>query len=323
MNVYFNELSATTAQNGDAVGLVESLIEVSKKLKDEFGVEKIKIPKGFKDLTIANDRSLNQLIQHGSGLPLNRSMEIIGFLGNRVSEFQGEIDDAVEIEFSNKSALSTVKLNEIASYPLTGAYLLERPVISYSTPEHAVDFLAARFHLEYDGDEKVNDVSLENVFDLESINTHRNYLIGAMRQETFKPKRWKPEEHPIWNPITKSVLAKLNFPESLAGKADVKGELQNIGRLIAELNSWKHDERLSSYNTNKGQIRDIFVSVEGRGKWYLSTDVKNYKGTFELCDWEGRHEGQVSFTTGEFIPRGEHNPRGQYTDRTHNIKLKR
>lgn len=324
MNAYLNEFSLTSAVKGDALALAENFIELTESLIADYDLRTIKAPAGFKSLTIAGDRSFSQLVQSDGEVPFNKMLSIIGFLANRVSEIHSEIDEAIGVQLENKSAWSSVKLNGLPSYTLTGAYLMKRPAISFPTATHTVDFLNARFHLEYDKkDAKEKEISIENIHDANSLQTHHDFLINCKREETFKPHRWRPDDLPIWNPRTFEVLEQLEFPQRIEGNGSAIAELQNVGRLIATLNSWRHDDRLSKINTNKNQIRDIFVSVGGRGTWYLSTDVKNYKGTFEVCDREGRHEGQISFTTGKFIPRGHDNLKGRYDDGTHNIKLRR
>jgi len=324
MNAYLNEFSLTSTAKGDALALTENLIQVTESLIADYGLNSIKAPAGFKSLLIAGDRSLSQLLQSDGEVPFNKMLSIIGFLANRVSEVHSEIDDAIGVQLENKSAWSSVKLNGLSSYTLTGAYLLKRPAISFATETHNVDFLDAQFHLEYDQkNAKEKEISIENIHDANTLQTHYDFLIKCKREETFKPQRWRPDDLPIWNPRTFEVLEQLEFPQSIEGKGDAIAELQIVGRLIATLNSWRHDDRLSKINTNRNQIRDIFVSVGGRGTWYLSTDVKNYKGTFEVCDREGRHEGQISFTTGKFIPRGHDNPKGRYDDGTHDIRLRR
>ena len=91
-------------------------------------------------------------------------------------------------------------------------------------------------------------------------------------------------ERPIWNDNTKNLLKNLKFPLNVEGKKDKKSELLEVGQLVAELNSWQYDEEVTKMNHNKGQIRLIFNSVHSGQTAYLSVDVKNPYGRFELHD---------------------------------------
>jgi hypothetical protein len=324
MYAYFNQLSATGGSGGDVPVLLKTLDEVSAILKDVYGIERIKLPKGFKGEMISGSYSVSQLLSlPPDEFPTNQALSLIGFFANRTTEDHYDVEVEVERELENKNAWAAIYYQGEECYLLTGAYLLRRPVVSLATAGHCEDFLKSIFRLDYGVKHVDKNALLENIYNTENLRNHQGFLLGVKLTEQFRPNRWRPDDRPIWNDQTPALLEALHFPESLKGKKDNIIELLNVGKLVAELNSWEYHGRISSFNTNAGQIRSVFISVGGRGTWYLSIDIKNYGGTFELHDSQGRHEGQLSFTTGEFIPRGPNNIKGQYTDGTHNIKIRR
>jgi hypothetical protein len=66
----------------------------------------------------------------------------------------------------------------------------------------------------------------------------------------------------------------------------------------------------------------IFTTSPRAGEAYLSIDMKNPKGCFEHYDHRGQHLGEISFESGENIPRGD-SETGQDKAGKHNIILKR
>ena len=122
--------------------------------------------------------------------------------------------------------------------------------------------------------------------------------------------------------LKRYLLKNLKFPLNVEGKKDKKSELLEVGQLVAELNSWQYDEEVTKMNHNKGQIRLIFNSVHSGQTAYLSVDVKNPYGRFELHDRNGKHAGEIDFENGYFQPRGA-STKGVDDSGRHDIKVKR
>jgi len=325
MYAYLNELSLDYPEDSktDAWPMLGELSEISNILKNKYDIEQIKVPKTVKEKKVGNDYSINELL----ALPLeqvdlNKRQSLISFVANRLSFNHSEIDAEVVQELENKNAWAGVHYRAKECYLLTGAYLLARPVVSLATPTHCDDPLDCVYKLEYDTKVIEKNIQLVNIFNRANIAKNAAYLLGIKRSEQFKPQRWKPDEDPIWNKDTIRLLKELEFPQSVSGGKEKISELLEVGKLIAELNSWQYHQDLSKINSTNTRIREIFMSVGGSTTHYLSIDVKNPKGTFELLDRAGRHEGQISFETGKFIPR-EGDPKGRDDSGRHNIRMRR
>jgi hypothetical protein len=66
-----------------------------------------------------------------------------------------------------------------------------------------------------------------------------------------------------------------------------------IGKKVAERNSYTHDTRVSTLNTSESIKRIIFGAGKGKKKIYLSIDLE--KGGFEVCNYLGEHIGEYFF----------------------------
>ncbi len=82
-----------------------------------------------------------------------------------------------------------------------------------------------------------------------------------------------------------------------------------VGREVLQRNTYNHNKNLSSINTTKNKIRDIYqkndLSVYG------SIDIES--GSIEICDHNGKHKDEFGFDNQEH---NKHDSSGK-----HNIKL--
>lgn len=70
-----------------------------------------------------------------------------------------------------------------------------------------------------------------------------------------------------------------------------------VGKVIAESNFYKYDDRVSKLNNNSGQMRNIYSLKKNGNVVYLSIDTEN--AAFEVCDHLGQHQGQFPFDGGD------------------------
>ena len=143
-------------------------------------------------------------------------------------------------------------------------------------------------------------IEIENIFLLQSFTTHLEFLINWKLKIVFSKERWKPNEKPIWNEHTTSLLKQNAFPQSLKGIRDKIEKLEVVGSIIAEMNGWIFVREITAKNKNAEQLRTIFRSRNNGKALYLSIDFKNPGGRFELCDYKGKHIGEIKFLDGEF-----------------------
>jgi hypothetical protein len=324
MYAYLNDVSAQLPAGASqpALPLLQDVISLLKTLREEYSIQLLKVPKGFSDLKLFNDVSIKELLKHAQA---NQDhgifQQLLGFLSNQVHEDLAEVETELENEMENKQAWIEVSHDGQNSMLLTGAFLLDRPVISFnSSATYRKDILICNASMDYINQVKNREAKLKNIYGFESIAIHQAYLILIKREIFFGKDPWDPSDAPIWNDKTTELLEKLDFPDGVLKKMSKINALQYVGRLVAELNSWASDPDLSKLNSNKDHVRKIFVSINAKKTFYLSIDFKNGAGRFELLDVKGRHEGEIEFTTGKFVSRGK-NKKGQDLSGKHNIKV--
>jgi len=325
MYSYFNDVSAGLNQPGtDSFKVFDELIQLLEHLKEDYKIEYLKVPANFADIKIGGTSSFNELIDQAfSNGETERAIQIITLLANHTSSGVTEINEKVEAQM-DKGLWVEIKHQDKSSFTLTGAYLLRRPAVSLNTTAGSVDRLNCVYHLEdvESGNTHKSDVYLKNLYHLEQTQVHKDDLIDIKRQILFARIAWDPKENRIWNDKTKEMLKDLKFPECVTDENKID-KLLVIGGLVAQLNGWRRSHYLSSLNTTGHKIREIYESVGGRHRtYYLSIDVKNKSGTFELCGPDGKHMGEIAFEDGRYIPRGG-DAYGRDTTGGHDIKLER
>ena len=82
-----------------------------------------------------------------------------------------------------------------------------------------------------------------------------------------------------------------------------------IGKEVLQRNSYIHNKHLSSINTTKNKIRDIYQKNDL--SIYGCIDIEN--GSIEICDHNGRHKDEFGFDNQTH---NKHDSTGK-----HNIKL--
>jgi len=75
-----------------------------------------------------------------------------------------------------------------------------------------------------------------------------------------------------------------------------------VGKIVAEMNGWEYDSKVTQLNDNPRHRRSIYRSVNVNKKYYLSIDFEKAYGAFELHKHNGKHLGEIGF-------KGTHPPR--------------
>ena len=296
MYVFINDLSinppGVNIQNNWP--LLDSVMDISFKLKDEYLLEKVRVPKNFMETPIANSKSINQFMV-SDDIDYELKNLLYDFLTNRVDEIDEEIKQELDKAQGNKVFYSYY--NGLSSDMLTEAHVMKAPVLSFATSAlFQTDHLQAELRiLSEEGDETTKNIALNNIFNSQSITFHAPFLVNWKHKITFRITRWNPIANPIWNELTSDTLDNIDFPQSISKNIDKKAELRRVGTIVAEMNGWILDKEITDKNKNSGQLRCIFRSQNPDRKAYLSIDFEKTYGVFELHKHNGKHLGEIDF----------------------------
>ena len=305
--------------------LLKEVILISSVFKEEYSIELLKVPNDFKKIKIGNLFSIDELILQEE-LEIENKQLIYDFLANRTISNLDEIDEEIFEQLENKKAnWIELKYDNQESQLLLGSFLLILPTISFRTHnQFEVDDLSCEFSIEYQDNTVNKVVTVKNFYDSSTLKDGNAavFLIGIKKDIQFGRGEWNPISNPIWNKKTEDLIKEMGFPQSIDGKKDKIYELKDVGKKIAELNSWIFDSSVTKLNKNSGQLRMIFVSESQKKKSYLSIDMKNAYGRFEHHNAKGKHIGEIDFETGKYVPRNG-SEKGQDTTGGHDIKIRK
>jgi len=293
--------------------LLKTVMDISYEIRDKYNIDKVRSPKNFMALPIANSLSINDWLGESSIDWQERTL-LFEFLGNRVDEVDEEISERLNEAQGNK--VYCIYLNNSSSDILTEAHFMQSPVISFATSSN---FQHAKLNAELNvldnsGTITKQDVVLHNFHQMGSITFYQPFLVEWKKKIKFRDSEWIPEKKPIWNDTTSKTLKELNFPQSIS-VGEKQAEVLRVGSIVAEMNGWCFDERVTKLNKNEGQLRKIFRSENSKSTYYLSVDVEKTYGAYELLNHKGKHLGEISFNDDfrELKPD---------TDGYHDIKVK-
>ncbi len=162
------------------------------------------------------------------------------------------------------------------------------PVISFTFDDkYKKDLLTGWFrYIEND----IIEAKLKNLFE----DKPSNYEFIA---DLTPCKRLDPLKEPMWNKeLVKKILENVNFVDE-----DCKTRqalLIKYGKIVAEVNGWTYNEKISKLNSNSGQLRYIYDSSLSFLDYpiaYLSLDMEGPDLAFELCNKKGSHLGECSW----------------------------
>jgi len=303
MFAFLNDLSI--APGGchivDNWAIIKRLIDNLSEL-EKYNIRKVRVPQGFLHLPIANSHSLAHHVQNSTGDKLKL---LLGILANRMIVADTEI--TAQLEEAQIDTVIDVKMAGATSQLLTEAYVMDCPSVSLGTIDvYRQNFLNCDFDILTSNNAIISEnIELPNIHNEESFTGHRIFLSNWKQKIAFAKTKWDPQADPIWNDHTATILERCKFPLSAQGKKDKKTELREVGTMVAELNAWKYDERVTKKNRNAGQMRKIFQSKSGAKDSYLSIDFKNAYGRFELHDHKGKHLREIKFINGEESDEGD------------------
>ena len=317
MYVFINDLSINppeiTIQNNWP--LIDSVIAISVKLKEEYLLENVRVPNNFMGMSIANSYSINDLLEH-EVLGTDERISLLDFLEHLTEEIDEEIK--LELENAQTNKVFYAYLKGRSSDILTEAYIKDAPIISFATsPAFTVDSLHAELRiLSESGNLRTNDFYLKNLYGLEGITSHIQFLVEWKKKIKFRNTIWDPSLKPIWNDSTSITLDNIKFPQSKVDPTIKEAELFQVGKIVAEMNGWVYDSKVTKLNKNSGQLRSIYRSANGKKRYYLSIDFEKINGAFELHRNDGKHLGEIDF-------RGSHGPLNPdpHGNNDHDIKV--
>lgn len=135
-----------------------------------------------------------------------------------------------------------------------------------------------------------------------------NYQFFA---DTSACREIDPLENPMWNvELVREYLEGKGFIRLDAQERSSR--LKKYGKIVAEMNGWAYDDRVSKLNNNKGQMRDIFSSAFAFTSYptaYLSIDMEGPDLAFELHDRNGKHKGERAWDGKKKEPKKHHDIR--------------
>lgn len=89
-----------------------------------------------------------------------------------------------------------------------------------------------------------------------------------------------------------------DLQNELIGQDDRLNIFEKITAEVALRNLYEFDENVTKKNNNNTHKRKIYTYKK---KHYLSADFET--GCFELCDYKGIHQGEISYTGNQLSPR--------------------
>lgn len=109
----------------------------------------------------------------------------------------------------------------------------------------------------------------------------------------------KALEEPLWNTdATHKYMADREAGITAAILANPNEKIRILlhhATIIANLNGWMYNEKVSKRNSNSGQIRHIFKADALIGTAYLSVDLEKSNVFFELHNKRGKHCGEYKW----------------------------
>lgn len=150
-----------------------------------------------------------------------------------------------------------------------------------------------------------NIVKVYHASELHHVNQHYDWIIQLRDKLDFK-KSWNPSK--LYFPDLKFSNQIVNGNWSVfESKRDAAKSIEErrcviiqYADIVAKRNLYKYESKISSLNTTPKRKRYIYSAGEGKDKIYLSIDLE--KGGFEVCDFDGFHLGEFSFSGKQTKP---------------------
>lgn len=259
------------------------------RLLNTQGIDKIIFPVHYKNICIGDitwkECYLPTEIVASKKLTKDQCDELITIMDKVIREpYPDEMDESKI--FSENNCFKT------CSTFLGNAYHVDSPVISLTFDATFEQDILSGFWKETH-QTKYQKVEIKNLYD----STH----INPLSLVSFKAcKKMDPEKQPLWNQEwIKRYLHKIGHQGDRKSPSyhEKVSYLRKHGAIIAELNGWKYNHRLSRKNSNSKKIRDVFYSKEFKhNDTYLCIDLEHEDFHFELCNYKGKHLGEIHYT---------------------------
>lgn len=153
------------------------------------------------------------------------------------------------------------------------------------------------------GETLEQSVSVKHASSLTHIDEQKEWLDYLIAHKLIGTD-WKPSENYFPHLEFSNALIENGNWETFKQKRDGAKSNQErlaiiieIGKKVAERNSYTHDNRVSTINTSDTVKRIIFGAGKGKDKIYLSIDLE--KGGFEVCNYLGEHIGEYFYDGSE------------------------
>lgn len=289
MYLYHNELSTRKPAEDihTAKKWIEGFIKICKELKNHYKLKKVFISDDFYSNTLFHEFPVSKLIENDI---INQGKNLLRDKFFKVISDYPDNFNAQDYTIGNNVAIG-----------LGLSYVSEKPAISFLSEE-----LWEEASIQLD-----NNLIVKNISKNEHIQNHKSTLDKHLSETLEIPDDYDFENNPL--PLSEHSSVKFDVGKKLteikALRTDKKAAYDTLCTQIAEFNKLKHEAKVSSLNSNSGQLRKIFKAGEGRKTYYLSIDFEN--GAFELFkrlkgSKEAEHLGEYSSETGENTGKAKH-----------------
>ncbi len=179
----------------------------------------------------------------------------------------------------------------ISSSSMGCAAAEDAPVISFVFDEqYAMETLTG--WVKYSEQEHVKSKELNNLSCIENRAWNNRFVVDVSSCASRNPLA-----EPMWN---------VDLVQPIVEKADLINQDSRIrqsllfkyGKIVAEMNGWKYNPKLTKINSNPNKLRYIFDSKDIFTNYriaYLSIDMEGPDLAFEVCDRKGKHQGECSW----------------------------
>lgn len=145
------------------------------------------------------------------------------------------------------------------------------------------------------GKDNGRNVAVKNLYNISQGFDLLRYLVSVENCKALNPL-----QNPLWNRgLVLSYFKEVGETKNLISQSTSSKRviLTDHATMVAELNGWEFDTKISSLNSNKGQRRVIFRSAKflRHNNNYLSIDFEKDEVYFELFNHRGKHQGEYKW----------------------------
>ena len=286
----FTDTTKSLSDNWDKVQVFESL---AKALRD-YGVSKIIVPADYKT------RQLCDFVYREcfyTTTPLDGSMQ--QEVNTSITREQKQVLTTLTNYFISLSAVEYTKESTLLqenredSILLGNSYDRDLPTVSFTFDQVFASF--AIQGIKKGGKDNGRNVAVKNLYDTSQGFDLLKYLVSVEDCKSLNPL-----QNPLWNTgLVQYYFQEVGETKSLISKcsSSKRAILTEHATMVAELNGWEYDPKISGLNSNKQQRRVIFRSAKflRHNNNYLSIDYEKDEVYFELLNHRGKHQGEYKW----------------------------